>query len=264
MAGVRAIPSQISVISTVIEECLPEHNRDDRQFVFDQIISLCNLNSPNGLRDFLLDQSKELLAVWIILTTDTVNTGRFALIYHQQLNDIIRRRDSDGFEKLWVNGISNFYELQNNDELTEEEKNKVNQILAMEYESASLALEKSIQDLGNLYQRSFLNIKNKTINLPGNSLSVYGLSYSEVAASRNNYYHYPGMDKIPERINYPSLSPDGSLEMRCMDTMKFIREIADGNFNEASERLSKLYRDKFLIEIKLYKYYLRHLNNDSQ
>ena len=252
MLGVRAIPSQLTIVSTIVNECLPDYSVIDQQFVKSQLLELTNIK--NETNDFLMSAEKQLLAVWILLTSESTNTGRFSFMYKRNLKQVITNRDKKGFKQLWDLGINNFGEYINNKELTQVERDSIEKMINIEYESISLAIDKSIYDMGNLLCRPFINNIDKSFKLSGHGVTLYGLCYSEICASRDKYYQYPGMDKLLDGINCPVI--DGNeTQYVCINLIKLIKILVGDDSLAINPKVRQILIDKFSIEIKLYKHY---------
>jgi hypothetical protein len=275
--GIRAIPSEIIVVKKLIQECLTDRitypdlsnlnysltfSNDDIEFVIKKIFKLCKLDESK--ENFNNSEEKDFFAVWVTLTTSSTNTGRFALTYNQKFNHCVGTKNELEFEEIWKDGIMNFVELYKNTLLSDKEKQSVHDMVMTEYHAILMSIDRCINDMGNFNingNGKILNNQQETniFKLNGNLLTIYGLCYSEICATKKNYNNYPGMDKIPNRIMYPQTLEDKSIKIVCVDTLKLIHEVSEKTLNKPDENnklIDKIIK-KFPCEIKLYQYYLK-------
>lgn len=287
----QSIPTSIVVISQIIKECLYsfnehsnglfydpnsvfQYNEDDIRFVSDIIFDLCNLKKHP--ESFINSSEKDLFSVWVTCTSFYLNTCRYCFTYHKQYQNIVRSRDVNAFKKCWELGIQNFieylgkYDREESWSLTENEKQTINSMVMIEYHAVNLAIEKSINDYGNLNNKPFFENSFNGFSLSQNSLTIYALAYAEVCSIKPNYYNYHRMSMIPNRIKYlePQISLNGhqiEYNIVCVDFLTLLYRatiyyLQTDNTPPIEDSLVKVYqafRVKYPIEMKLARSYLR-------
>ncbi len=142
----RSVPIEQVIIYHIARELLTDHQIEEKAKIWGatQISKHCDIHNSD-------DQQSQNKVVWfLLLMAKQTNTGRFALLFNENLDQILDQQQGEALERLMSGGPELFAELYQNKDLTHEERSVIEGHVKREHNAMLNAIESLIaQGLGN-------------------------------------------------------------------------------------------------------------------
>jgi len=227
----KVIPHPIILCEKFASEALATHEYLTKDEIAYGTNYLCNLNLPS-----------EKLALVLAMISKKTNTGRFALIFNQDLDNALKVQDGKLLMRL-LNGDNYLFEVYDSG-LTPEELKKVQEMVLREVGAIRNAIESGRSEITRPCQE------------------LYQQCYDQVCLQMKTF---PVQSELPNNI----YTVDND-ETFCFDYTTLIEALAQPTPRNPltgelfSRQALELLLPRYAPEIKMYKRYLETINKTSE
>lgn len=242
---------------------------EDINYAVNFICSFYIYSLENPSNDILLHNNNLIL---FLTYADKNSIGKFALIFNERLDEIIKNRDNNRLRFLLLGPKEMFVELYDNPYLTKEDRNFLIELVRLELHSNSL-LFKTIKKSGENFEfipngclsteiTSHVNENNGVVNMT--TLTVK--CYDEVCIEENQDVVNGIMirkEKLPNSVYTVDKTINGKPQVYCFDTLELLdimtkdKPINPKTGQVFSDYSIKIIKQRFRKEIAMYKRYIQ-------
>lgn len=241
----------------IVEECYSTHDNLTSKEQEWGIINTCQYL----LTDSEIEGQWPKLVLFILHTCKLTKTGKYSFIYNFELDNSIKQRNINKlYQLLNLSQEDRWKEKINNDLLSANEKNKLSIIRNKEM-TAILNLVSEGRTMEFPYLSGFMTPCNNNLNTTLFSDCYKGICIEEI---HEHVDTEPTVLMIP--FNKKSLNGNIIKEIRCYDFDILMEALSSDNVSDPftneifTPELERMLKNRYDIEIKLYKAFLRYLD----